>query len=120
MTRHRSNKRTYSETPTRALDFTKPSLSLQDKEPITHPSYTSNKHHPRATPHAQLTRAERLVVYQMPLETVDVCKWRRGGEGSGILPAERSPRNHVLAVLLSRVSRAGLKKVCEMTHNGFK
>lgn len=99
MTSHRANKRT----PTRALDFTKPSLSLQDKEPITRPSYTPNKHHPRATPHAQHTRAKNWLFIK--------CLWslwmfedggeERGG-GGRVSPSspERYQYNHALVLLL--------------------
>lgn len=82
MSRHRSNKGTYSQTPTRALDFTKRSLSYQDKEPIANPSYTSNKHHPRATPHAQHSRAKNWLFIKClsSLWMVVVEKRTGGGE----------------------------------------
>lgn len=108
MTSHRANKRTYSETPTRALDFTKPSLSLQDKEPITRPSYTSNKNHPHNTPHAKHTRTKnRLFIKCLS------CLWTfvDGGEEAGFLPAaQREVR--IIMHLFSCCGSLLLKIVC--------
>lgn len=111
MTSHHSNKRAYSETPTRALDFTKPSLSLQDKEPITQPSYSSHKHHPRATPPKNW-----LFIRGLLSQFVD------GGEKEGeFLTAAHRDINtimHLFSCCLT--SAAALKKVGETEHSTLK